>query len=182
MPVSGKLFENRRIIMVTTPVKITFEITETGKTFKFVRKAVGAPIEFILRDEYGLPRAGKKYSIKVGTQTYEGKTGDDGLVSQKLPASAQIAELTVWLDDEDPENTLSYRLNIGPLPPIEDPKGVQVRLMNLGFYSGEINGQMDELTTAAIAEFQNFIGQPNPTGTMDESTRAELVKLHDGGE
>jgi len=177
----GTLFEfNGNLSMVKTPLQIKWNITETGKTYRFVRRKLGSPVELILRDEYGVPLTGKQYSFRVGAQTYEGTTGEEGLVSQKLPASVQEAELTVWLNAEDPEDTLTWTVNVGSLPPIEDIKGVQVRLNNLGFDCGEVNGVMNEQTKAAVRAFQEFIEDPNPNGELDEPTRTELAKLHDG--
>lgn len=168
--------------MVTTPLEIKWEITETEKTYRFVlRSRQGTPLEFVLRDEYGVPYRQKAYSIRVGDRTYEGNTGEAGLVSQQLPSTAQAAELTIWLDADDPDDTLTYQLDLTPLPPITEIRGVQIRLHNLGYEPGDVTGEINDQTREAIKDFQEFIGHATPMGELDEQTRTELVRMHDGG-
>ena len=167
--------------MVKTPLKIQFEVTETQTNYRFILKPrTKSSLEFVLRDEYGVPYFHKEYSISVDGFTYEGNTGETGLISQSLPSTAQTAELTVWIDAEDPDDTLTYQLNLNPLPPITEIRGVQIRLNNLGYGPSEVTGELDDQTRAAIQDFQEFMGYDSPTGELNDQTRADLLKMSEG--
>src|SRR5215212_7465445 len=162
------------------PLQATLNIVEGGATYRFVLQSRGTPVQLILRDEFGSPLAQRRYQLEAGIQRYEGVTGADGLVSQKFAEKVPTALLTVYLDDEDPDDTLTMKLQIGDLPPIEQISGVQARLNNLGYDCGEVNGQINDATKAALRAFQQSIDLANPSGELDDKTRAELARLYDG--
>lgn len=55
----------------------------------------------------------------------------------------------------------------------ETIKSAQIRLGELGFYSGEMNGETDEMTVTAISNFQRANGIP-VTGSPDPATLEKL--------
>ena len=63
------------------------------------------------------------------------------------------------------------------MDPISEVSGIKRRLANLGFYSGPMDGDMDEETQEALARFQTQQGLP-ATGQADEATRQKLLDRH----
>ena len=55
----------------------------------------------------------------------------------------------------------------------EDVRKMQQRLAELGYYTGELNGQFDEATEAALIAFQRNNGL-SQSGILDEATRTRL--------
>ena len=66
---------------------------------------------FTLTDDDGVPLAGRRYELSVGTETLSGVTGDDGVVRAPFLAGAATATVTVWLTDETPQ---TWTLELGP--------------------------------------------------------------------
>ena len=56
--------------------------------------------------------------------------------------------------------------------------GVQMRLKNLGYYDGEIDGALERETDGALRLFQKS-QDLEPTGELDEATRQRLEQEHD---
>jgi hypothetical protein len=77
--------------------------------------------------------------------------------------------------DEDPFAT--YDFTVGGLDPVGEVSGVQARLLNLGFYSGGITGDLDDDTRAAIAHFR-WAKLRDRKEDMDEDFLAALNKTH----
>ncbi|MEN8446024.1 MAG: peptidoglycan-binding domain-containing protein [Cyanobacteria bacterium J06555_13] len=135
--------------------------------------------ELTLRDEFGLPLANKHYSLAMGKRVYSGTSNEKGDISQRIvEQSGQTGKLTVFLDDEDLEDQLTWVVNLASMPPVSDIRGVQSRLNNLGFQAGELTDTLNDKTIEAIRAFQDSIDHPSPNGELDEQTRSELVKLH----
>lgn len=135
--------------------------------------------ELTLRDEFGLAMANKHYSLAMGKRFYAGTSNEKGDISQPIvEQSGQTGKLTVFLDDEDLEDQLTWVVNLASMPPVSDIRGVQSRLNNLGFQAGELTDTLNDQTVEAIRAFQDSIDHPSPNGELDEQTRSELVKLH----
>ncbi len=164
--------------MVDTALQVTWEIDERRNNYAFELRPRLRKFSVKLRDEFGVPRAGVRYRLAAGDKVYDGTTDEDGLVSQQIKSNAKQGRLTVWLSDDDPDDTLSWPLNLAPLPPIDQIAGVQIRLNNLGFDAGPVTGVMNDETKEAIREFQETMSHPNPTGELDAETRSQLASLH----
>jgi N-acetylmuramoyl-L-alanine amidase len=150
------------------------EVCSTARRHVF--RVNGVPVKFSVRllDSEGEPRAGLRYSLDVDGSVTKGTVEDDGVISKTIPAKAQKATLTV----EDPiDGEEKYEFQLGFLNPVEDVKGLQSRLKNLGFYEGEPNGTVDEKTKAALAKFQAQSGVP-ATGETDAATSEALRQKH----
>jgi hypothetical protein len=61
-----------------------------------------------------------------------------------------------------------------PLPPIDDVRGVQARLLRAGYNTGPITGEMNDATRRALVRYQIEHALPG-TGTMDPETRVRLA-------
>lgn len=124
------------------------------------------------------PRANEPYVIYGMGEPEEGTTDGDGLVEIKAPV--HIREIQVSF----PDSRVTYPVQIGDMDPIEETTGVRKRLQHLGYGAGAGTGEdlEDDLEAAdklAILAFQQDQGI-EPTGALDDATRAALAKAHDG--
>ncbi len=130
------------------------------------------PDATLLKDE---PRADVAYRLKIDGSTFEGKTSSDGVLECDIPPHVK----TGWLILEPgTPNETSLALNLGHLDPIDEVSGVKQRLANLTFDCGSGDGETPELE-AALRLFQQKNGL-KVTGKIDQATKDELAKLHDG--
>ncbi len=77
---------------------------ETGKEHVFTLKTLGVLVQFVLTDDDGLPNPGIRYELIAAGETFQGVTGDDGLVRQRVSPDAQSAEMTIWLSDDETDH------------------------------------------------------------------------------
>ena len=68
-------------------------------------------------------------------------------------------------------------MKLGGLPDIASVAGAQVRLKNLGYYTGAGRGEIDDETRAALAWFQRD-HEIEETGVLDEATQRTLLEAH----
>lgn len=71
----------------------------------------------------------------------------------KIPILAGRGQLDVFLDEDDPEATLSFELGLGHLCPVDETRGLQERLENLGYHVGKVDGDHGPKTQAGVEEF-----------------------------
>jgi peptidoglycan hydrolase-like protein with peptidoglycan-binding domain len=71
----------------------------------------------------------------------------------------------------------AFTLFLGDLDPIEEFRGIQGRLRNLGFSCGRLDGKPGPRTEAALKEFQHQYDL-DVTGKVDGQTRDKLKELH----
>src|SRR6266513_1126451 len=138
----------------------------TEKRHRFRRKGLPAKLKIrLLRNEK--PRANEKYLLEIDGKVFSGQTDAKGWIKQPIPPNATGGKLILNNGDEE------YPLALGSIDPIDEITGVQGRLQNLGFYSGEVDGEMDPDTEAAIKNFQAAKGLP-ATGEPDQQTKDAL--------
>jgi hypothetical protein len=143
----------------------------TDQLHRFVLKSVPAKFRLVL-ERCGEPVANKKWSLSVDGRTYSGTTDGQGLLETALPPDAASGILRV------PDEDLEFDLNFGCLDPADAISGAQARLQNLGFYQGDVSGEMDDETRDAIISFQTSQGLSG-SGELDDSTRQKLEMRHD---
>jgi N-acetylmuramoyl-L-alanine amidase len=123
---------------------------ETGKLHVFLLDAEPVRLRLRVQDCWGDPRASADCVLTVEGSTFEVVTDGDGYLDQEIPASAERATLTV--------GELELDLRIGHLDPVDATTGLQARLNNLGYYTGELSESGDEpdeeLLAFAIELFQ----------------------------
>ena len=140
-----------------TEKRHVFQTSSTSTSFK-VR---------LLED--GQPRKNVRYTLQVDELTLTGTTDAQGMVEQKIPATASQAVLVT------PED--SFTFDLGKLDPIEEDSGMRQRLQNLGFLHAEESWGLEEMLSEAVREFQQQHGLP-VTGDVDAATRQELIRIH----
>ena len=116
----------RYTIKLKQSVKVAIRIVEKGKLY-----------------------ANKKYKLEAGGVTVEDVTDSFGVLVAKVPINAKDGKITLFEEDNK-----EIQIKIGSLNPFVDLSGIQQRLKNLGYYSGEVTGELDEDTENAIVDFQ----------------------------
>jgi N-acetylmuramoyl-L-alanine amidase len=150
------------------------ESVPVGKRAVFRMRRARAWLRLFLRDDDGTPLAGKKYWLVTGNSGFEGRTDERGRLEQRIPPDARAADLVVWMDEEDVEaEVLAVSLQIGHLPPLEEPAGAQARLTSLGYPCG------DAEMPAALRAFQKARGLPE-SGALDAATLDRLRRDYEG--
>ena len=142
---------------------------DTDKRHRFVKRAVPAKLRLVVEYE-DEPVSNSAYVLVVDGTIHEGRTDDQGLLEVSIPPDASEGFIEI--------NGLRFELLLGALDPSSEDVGIQQRLANLGFYHGEIDGQVGPLTREAIATFQSRAGL-NTTGELDDVTLGKLMHRHD---
>lgn len=160
-------------VVVIPDKEIKEDSGATESRHKFRTK--GAPVKLRVRFlDKGEPRPDEPYTLKVDGVVFEGTTDGDGRIEYTVPPLA--TEATLRLGEAD--SAEDYILHIGSLDPVEEVSGVQGRLHNLGYDTGEIDGVMGPITAGAIGQFQKD-NDLEVTGQADQATRDKLVSLHE---
>jgi hypothetical protein len=125
------------------------------------------------------PIDGQPFTVSWGDGDDQSKPGtvEGGLIKATIPEGTTEVKLTVWVDESKDKVFYTVTLKIEDLEPIDSDKGVQQRLVNLGFDAGPIDGAIGPVTTSAIKHFQ-YHTKLNITGEADTATRNKLVELY----
>jgi hypothetical protein len=137
----------------------------------------GSPAKLSIRiAENGKPRASEPYTLTIDDlPPRTGTTGADGSINEGIPPLATGAVLLVGQG----EDAVEYDLDFGHIDPIDEMTGAQGRLKDLGYFTGEIDGQSGPELEMAIRRFQVQQGL-NVSGHLDAATRAALQKEYGG--
>jgi N-acetylmuramoyl-L-alanine amidase len=119
------------------------------------------------------PIADTDYILNIDGENRSGTTDGDGVLEESIPASGRRAML--WIG----EDKKGIEIRLGHLDPVEEISGLQARLSNLGYFSGEVDGVMGPKTAAALRRFQKKEGLEE-TGEPDGKTLDALDKAHFG--
>jgi hypothetical protein len=147
------------------------ESCESERKHRFKRKGVPERLRIQFMDEEGKPRADEAYILEIDGDLSDGKTDTGGKIVIWIPPDAKEGKITF------PNSGEEYGLELGELDPVTEIKGVQARLSNLGFYEGEIDGNIREDLEDAIRDFQESEGL-NPTGKIDKSFEQKLEDVY----
>jgi hypothetical protein len=150
--------------------RIKEESGSTGQVHTFRLKGVPVRLKLRLDNSRGEARAGVPYALDVDGKKFTGTTGADGLVSVVVPPQSAKAHLRLQTGEE-------WMLDLGYMNPTDYTSGVQARLKNLGYYTGELNGQLDDALREALRDYQGNAGL-SVTGEPDDATRAALLSEH----
>jgi N-acetylmuramoyl-L-alanine amidase len=176
-PANAALKEDRQDFNVLYPGDVLVipdrELKEesggTEERHRFRKKAGTTLLRMQLLDEEG-PRANLAYTLEIDGHFLSGTTDGDGKLEHPIPAGASSGSLLV--EGEDP-----LPLSLGDLDPIATVKGVQERLLNLGYECGPVDGQDGPRTQDALRQFQRE-NDLEESGEADDATRDKLVEVH----
>ena len=156
------------------PLTVTLK---AGSTYTIHTKAPHAKVDLVMSDPNGDPYKRVKYQLKVGDNTYTGRTTSEGKIKRKIPAEATEGHLTLFLDDSG-DTVLEFVIELGGLPPHDTHEGVQARLNNLGYATPDAEkGKPGPGTAHALRDFQTDHQLP-VTGVLDDVTRDRLRTEH----
>lgn len=102
------------------------------------------------------------------------KTGDDGSINQVMPSGSQIAEIR--LIKRDIVHVVELKAGEA-FPSVDTTEGVQLRLNQLGFFAGPVDGEFAEVTQAALANFKRK-NSLSDDSELDTATKDKLVEAY----
>lgn len=143
----------------------------TDMQHKYVRKGVPSKFRLVV-EQHQQPIAGKEYRLTVDGKEYSGTTSSTGLIEISLAPDAQQGVLTI------PEEGIECQLQFGCLDPLEEVSGAQARLQNLGYFDGEVDGEMSDDLAESLSFFQSDCGL-EVSGELDDATKQALLAQHD---
>lgn len=146
---------------------------QTGAAHKVQVTRPTVWLRLLLNKGNGDVLGGKRYRLEVGSLTCEGQTDGDGKLEEKIPAHAEQATLTLWLDDREDGPRRVIPLRIGHLDPVEEKSGLRARLENLGYFVPED----DHGLRGVLAAFQKA-HDLEAHGNFDDQTKSKLFDLH----
>ncbi len=141
----------------------------SGQKHRFQRKGVPKLLRLRLLESDETPVANATVRLDIDGRLVQTRTDSDGWISQQISPAARQAIVTLG-------DGTQYSCKLGHLSPIDTLEGIQQRLHNLGYYSGPITGKMTDDVSESLRHFQGIRGLTE-TGTADESTRVELLRL-----
>jgi hypothetical protein len=168
----------------------------TGSSYKFKVPSPKLFVRLRVLNEDFTALKDSAYSLALDgiDKPFEGKTDGNGQLEVEVPPDTQEGTLTVSIPPATPKkdgavqgNTgMSWAIKIGSLNPIREEapdtkciSGVQQRLLNLAFPTGDVTGVHDDQTKDAIRAFQAAYGIKE-TGDPDPgTTQAKLQEVHD---
>ncbi len=157
------------------------ETCATGQWHKFRLKAATKKLKFVFLDWEDRPRTGIPCALELDDKQFRasGKTDDQGRIEFVIPEGVGTGQLMVGMHRSE-----VYPVMLGHLDPIDEITGYQQRLMNLGYYHGEIDGIDGPETKAATWSFQEHENAAANSevlkvdGIMGPKTKAKLQERH----
>lgn len=173
---NSKLKQDRKDPNVLCPGDVVYvrdkeekkESFASEQRHRFRRKGVPEKlvVQFTIYDE---PRSNEAYTLEINGMLNDGTTDEDGKIDIFIPPDANTCMISFTETGEE------YEMKLGHLDPITEIEGLQGRLINLGFYTGAIDGSLNKETVRALINFQNE-SNLNPTGKPDEPTLKALSR------
>lgn len=167
---SGILFPGDRLTIPEREIKEIDCATEQRHRFRCNNRNSLLKIRFLAQDE---PRANEPYLLRIHTQEYRGNLDNDGWLRVSIPADTQEAVIELGEESEREE----FAIRIGHLDPVDEIRGVQQRLNNMGFFYGAENDQLTEEMQGALCAFQAKHGLEE-SGELDDATKSKLVEIY----
>ena len=153
---------------VALPEKNALSVTgQTGKQHHFVITGSKAYLTMALLDYERKALSNIEFTLKLSetkTDPITGRSDDQGHIHAQVPMDAHKTELTLRIDDQDPDSDIVLDILIGHRDPVETVSGRQARLNALGNYCGTVDNVEGKYTQAALSQFKNkqFAEQTNP--------------------
>ena len=160
--------------LLTIPAKrMKDESGGTEQRHRFRRKGVPEILAIAFLDRQNKPRAGLNYKLVIDGEARRGTTDSHGALRESIPPGSSHGQLILG----DAPNEERFELQLGHLDPVKDLGGVQMRLQNLGYDCGSVDGQETPEFVEALEKFQSD-QKLQVTGEVDEATHNKLEELH----
>jgi N-acetylmuramoyl-L-alanine amidase len=163
----GLLLTGDRILIPER--RLRTEPAATDARHRFVKRGALAKLRLIVEYQDD-PVPNTDYVFVLDGVIHQGTTDGSGLLEVPIPPDASEGTLDI--------GGLRFDLQLGALDPASEDIGTQQRLANLGFYHGELDGEIGPITREAVTEFQARTGL-DPTGDLDADTQDMLLHRHD---
>jgi hypothetical protein len=144
---------------VTIPAKEPKEKEEKDVDTVYTYKRKLIPCGLQLRfTKFGKPRKEEKFELwsNLG-KVYGGELDKDGILQVAI-IQPDWKKVVIYLGKKREE----YEFELGTIAPVTEPRGIQARLWNLGYYHDELT---DEFTSETENAFRRFM---NKNGILDE--------------
>jgi N-acetylmuramoyl-L-alanine amidase len=145
----------------------------TESKHRFCRKGTITYLRLRLLDDEHEPLSRIPYRLEIDGKLCEGSTDGDGYLEEKIDADGKKAVLYF----EEEEEKLRYEFALGDVDPIDEVSGAQSRLANLGYYDGEVDGELGPRTRTALRFFQKKF-ELELTEETDDDTLQKLEEVH----
>jgi hypothetical protein len=165
------------VVVIPDKEQRGFDVT-TGARHRFKLKRPATWLRLVVDVD-----APHRYLLEVGTTRARGTTDGSSPIEEKVDPLVTQGVIRLWPDagdapDDPPEDAIRWSLAIGSLDPIEEVSGVKGRLLNLGYYDGAVDDQVDAPTVSSIRRFRENHGL-EIKDDIDEELRNKLVEMHD---
>lgn len=147
------------------------ESRPTDKIHRFRVTSKPLKLRIALKDFHNQPIAGAACELTVNGKTLRLTSDASGMIEAPVPKTATEGLLKV------PDLDIEFPVKIGHLDPLVEESGWQGRLINLGYYAGEVGDNDQEQLRHAIEEFQCDHAL-QVTGELDGATQAKLRQEH----
>ena len=121
---------------------------------------------------------GRKADLRVGGRVIESKIDSEGFAVFKLPRlTTRRATLEIYSGNNVEKPSYVVGLKLAHLDPLETAEGVQARLNSLGYECGKVDGNLGEVSTEAIRQFQ-VDNHLKVDGEAGDKTRTRIKALY----
>lgn len=167
---TGVLRPSDRVMIPDLDTKEVPCATEARHRFRTNNQGCELEVQFLKEDE---PRAGEPYVLRFDTNERTGNLDEDGWLRERIPADVQEGILILGEGYAAEE----FPIQVGHIDPVDEVRGVQQRLKNLGFFFGDTDDQPSEALNDAIRIFQTK-NELTPSGEMDQATQDRLLAVY----
>lgn len=117
---------------------------------------IGEKFVLEVKDQDGAVFANKRFSLDTGSGVIEGVTDQNGVLEIALEEGITEGQIDLWLEDDraQPSHQLPFKSSGDTLPDVSTVEGLQMRLNNLGYNAGVVDGISGRKTRAATEQFQ----------------------------
>jgi N-acetylmuramoyl-L-alanine amidase len=148
-------------------------LVQTTRVHEFALKRPKLMLRLAIKDFDNMPVTESACELEIDGVVYPLVTDGDGMIQQSIPVTAREGTLRILdLDVELP-------LEIGHLDPVEEDRGWQGRLVNLGYLDAVPGEAPAHKLKHALEEFQCDFNLPI-TGLPDGKTQAKIAEVHGG--
>ena len=140
---------------------------------------VGEKFILQLKNRQNQPLVNWPFKLECDKKTVEGTTDQNGILEVALEDPISAGEIKIWkpASSGTPDYTVPFKVESLQLPDVSTVKGQQLRLNNLAFNAGIVDGIMGRKTRAAARAFQQAYGL-EVDGIIGQRTQKKLKQIY----